>query len=339
MTTIASPAFSRGRSLEKTPVETLCHSFRPGEIWCDTDEIAINAHGAGIMHHAGVYYWYGEFKTAGPEGNTAQVGVSCYSSTDLYSWKSEGIILPVSPDPAHELAVGCIIERPKVIFNRRTEKFVLWFHLELLGEGYASARVGVAISDSPTGPFQYQHSFRPDGSMSRDMTLFIDPDSPDDAAYLFCASEENQTLHISRLTDDYLGTSGEWVKAFPGRYMEAPALFKHDGRYWFVGSGCTGWAPNAARSAYALSPLGPWVELGNPCDGPDADLTFGAQSTYVLPVAGKPGAFIFLADRWNPENPIDGRYVWLPIEFSGDCFTVRWRDEWSLSEFDLHPHR
>jgi len=310
-------------------------TFRPGAAWLDTDGVPINAHGAGMLYHEGVYYWYGEFKIAGPEGNRAQVGVSCYSSRDLYTWKNEGIVLPVSDDPTSDIARDCIIERPKVVFNRRTGRFVLWFHLELKGQGYAAARAGVAVSDSPTGPFHYRESFRPDGVMSRDMTLFIDPDALEEAAYLFCASEENQTLHISRLSDDYLSTAGErWVRAFEGRYMEAPAVCKYKGKYWFVGSGCTGWAPNAARSAVADSPFGPWEELGNPCVGPNAELTFGAQSTYILPVAGNAGAFIFLADRWTPDNPIDGRYVWLPIEFSDTGLTIRWRDEWDLSEFD-----
>jgi hypothetical protein len=31
---------------------------------------------------------------------------------------------------------GCIIERPKVIYNRKTRKFVMWFHHELKGQGY-----------------------------------------------------------------------------------------------------------------------------------------------------------------------------------------------------------
>jgi len=304
--------------------------FHPGEIWRDTDGVPINAHGAGMLYHNGVYYWYGEFKIAGPEGNAAQVGVSCYSSTDLLQWKNEGIVLPVVEDEAHDLARGCILERPKVLYNAHTQRFVVWFHLELLGQGYGSARVGVASSDSPTGPFTYHRSFRPDGEMSRDMTLFADPDAFDGTAYLFCASDDNQTIHIARLSDDYLGTSGEYVRVFPGRYMEAPAVCKHNDRYWFIGSGCTGWAPNAARSAVAETPFGPWQELGNPCIGPNAELTFGAQSTYILPVAGKPGTFILLADRWNPDNPIDGRYVWLPLEFTADAVIVRWQDEWSL---------
>jgi hypothetical protein len=309
-------------------------TFRPGAIWNDTNGEAINAHGGGLLHDRGIYYWYGEFKVAGPEGNSAQVGVSCYSSTDLYHWENEGIVLPVVDDPDHDLTRGCVIERPKVVYNRKTGEYVLWFHLELKGQGYAAARCGVAVSDMPTGPFLYRESFRPDGEMSRDMTIFVDDD---DQAYLFCASEENSTLHISALTPDYRRTAGRFERVFVGRSMEAPAVFKHRGRYYFIGSGCTGWAPNAARLAVADTVLGPYVELGNPCLGPDAELTFLAQSTYVLPVAGRDGAFIFLADRWHPKNPIDGRYVWLPIEFSEHGLSLRWRDSWDLSVFDSFP--
>ena len=32
------------------------------------------------------------------------------------------------------------MERPKVIYNKQTGKFVMWFHLELKGRGYGPAR-------------------------------------------------------------------------------------------------------------------------------------------------------------------------------------------------------
>jgi hypothetical protein len=57
--------------------------FTPGEIWKDNSGKHLNVHGGGILFHNGVYYWYGEHKVAGKIGNTAQVGVSCYSSKDL----------------------------------------------------------------------------------------------------------------------------------------------------------------------------------------------------------------------------------------------------------------
>lgn len=159
------------------------------------------------------------------------------------------------------------------------------------------------------------------------MNLFVDDDGK---AYHIYSSEENSTLHIALLTDDYLDYSGKYACFFPGRFMEAPAMFKKDGKYYLMMSGCTGWAPNAARSAVAESIWGEWKELGNPCIGEDADLTFHSQSTYILPIAGKPDSFIYMGDRWTPDNAIDGRYVWLPLRFEGERFVIEWQDSWSL---------
>ena len=94
-------------------------SFRPGEIWPDNNGVHINAHGGGILQQGDTYYWFGEHKTEGKAGNVAQVGVHCYSSKDLYNWKDEGIALSVSDDASSPIVKGCILERPKVIFNKR----------------------------------------------------------------------------------------------------------------------------------------------------------------------------------------------------------------------------
>ena len=169
------------------------------------------------------------------------------------------------------------------------------------------------------------------GQMSRDMTLFVDDDGK---AYHLYTSEHNSTLHIAELTDDYLGYSGKYVRVFEHRWMEAPAICKRNGKYYFLASGCTGWEPNAARSAVADSIWGPWKELGNPCEGtnPENGLgpekTFGGQSTFILPVQGKPDAFIAMFDLWRPDNAIDGRYAWLPIVFTDEGFKIKWRNEW-----------
>lgn len=323
----------------------------PGEIWRDTDGQVINAHGGGILFHEGVYYWYGEVKSGHtylPEFNKSWggtrvdlTGVSCYSSTNLRDWKNEGLVLSATPDdPQSDLHPGKVLERPKVIYNKSTRQFVMWMHVDTAN--YAAARCGVAVSDKPTGPFKYLGSFRPDagvwpinvtdadkvpgkknalerdfktGQMARDLTVFVDDD---DKAYLFYSSEENPTMHVSLLTDDYLHTAGKYARIFIGRSMEAPAVFKRNGKYYFIGSDCTAWAPNAARSAVADHPFGPWTELGNPCVGPDATNTFHAQSTFVLPVAGQPEKFIFMADRWKQWDLPASSYLWIPVEFSAD---------------------
>lgn len=347
-------------------------SFVPGAIWPDNNGKHINAHGGGILFFNGKYYWFGEFKIEGPAGNSAQVGVSCYSSADLYNWKDEGIAMPVSSDTTSEIVKGCVIERPKVIYNAKTGKFVMWFHLELKGKGYSAARTGVAVSDKVTGPYNYLKSYRPNqgvwpagynelwklpqpgedtlkwwtpewrkavtsglfirrdfqkGQMARDMGLFVDDDGK---AYHIHASEENLSIHISELSDDYLSFSGRWVQVFPGGHNEAPAICKLNGKYYMITSGCTGWDPNAARSAVANSIWGPWESLGNPCVGQDAELTFHSQSTFILPVQGKKNGFIFMADRWTPQNPIDGRYIWLPLQFENGKPVLRFMDSWTL---------
>jgi beta-xylosidase len=351
--------------------------FRPGEIWEDTEGVHINAHGGGILFHKGKYYWFGEHKTEGRNGNRAMVGVSCYSSEDLINWKREGVALEVAAEGSgSDIEKGSIIERPKVIYNEKTKKFVMWFHLELKSQGYNAARTALATSDSPTGPYIYQKSLRPNpetwpinfeeswknkavveadleawsdewkkevsqglfirrdfgtGQMARDMTLFVDEDGK---AYHIYSSEENLTLHIAELTEDYLGFTGKWAVIEPAGHNEAPAIFKQDGKYYLITSGCTGWDPNAARSFVADDLFGPWTSLGNPAVGEGADLTFDSQSTFIVPVQGKNNAFIFMADRWRPQNAIDGRYVWLPIQMKDGRPILEWKDEWGLSVFD-----
>ena len=355
-------------------------AFRPGEIWPDDHGVHINAHGGGVLFHEGVYYWFGEHKIGGTAGNAAHVGVHVYSSRDLYAWKDEGIALKVSEDPASEIVKGCVLERPKVLFCAKTGKFVMYFHLELKGQGYRAARTGLAVADRPTGPYTFLRSFRPNagkwplnakpsakspeviaaakrlgelsgapseegkrseiypghvdgGQMSRDMTLFLDDDGK---AYHIYASEHNSTMQIAELTDDFLGYTGRYVRILEKTWTEAPAICKWGGWYYLIGSGCTGWDPNTARLFRAKAIFGPWEPLGNPCrgvnpqNGMGPEKTWSGQSTFILPVNGKPGTFIAMFDIWRPKNAIDGRYIWLPVTFDGDSLSITWADAWTL---------
>lgn len=314
--------------------------FTPGQEWLDTVGHPIQAHGGGILYDKGVYYWFGENKngeTRVSEDGTHRVdviGISCYSSRDLYQWKYEGLALAANTDdPNHDLHTVKVLERPKVIYNEKTKQYVMWCHVDTAN--YKFARAGVAVSEKPAGPYYYVGSVRPNQSESRDMTVFQDEDKK---AYLVYSSEHNAALHISRLTDDYLAQSGTFTRNFiadrPNAGREAPALFKYDGKYFLISSGCTGWDCNPAQYAMASDPMGTWNVLGNPCIGTGSETTFTAQSTFVLPIAGKPGCFIFMADRWNKHNLSDSRYVWLPFKMFGDTIRISWRDRWDLSVFD-----
>jgi beta-glucanase (GH16 family) len=344
---------------------------RPGRLWLDDRGEHINAHGGGVLYHEGNYYWFGEHKSE--NSNAAQVGINCYSSNDLVNWKYEGVALPVSDDPKSEITKGCVMERPKVIYNEKTGKFVMWFHLELKGQGYKAARSALAVSDNVTGPYTFVRSERinkgfypfdmPDdirklrldpnkyttwwtpswykavenglflkrdleeGQMARDMTLFVDDDGK---AYHIYASEENLTLHIAELTEDYTGHTGKYIRVAPGGHNEAPTIFKRKGIYWMITSGCTGWEPNAARMFSAPSIWGPWKQHSNPCRGEKSEITFGGQGTFVQQVYGKKDAYVFMGDMWRPKFPIDGRYMWLPVKFEKDIPYLEWMDEWDL---------
>ena len=351
--------------------------IRSGKLWPDESGQHINAHGGGVMKHGDTYYWFGEHKSE--RTSDALVGVMCYASKDLVNWRNCGVALSVSDQRGHDIERGCILERPKVIYNRVTGKFCMWFHLELKGRGYDAARYGVAVADHPEGPYKFLYSQRADagtwpmefnasalavldtlneanfnewwtpswfkavdeglivkrdfrtGQMSRDMTLFVDDDGK---AYHIFSSEENLTLHIAELTGDYLHHTGRYTRVAPAGHNEAPSIFKHEGTYWMITSGCTGWEPNEARMFSAPSIWGPWTQHPNPCRGPKAEITFGGQSTFILTLnsqlSSPDSRWIFMADIWRPRRPIDARYIWLPIEFENGMPVIRWRDEWKI---------
>lgn len=320
-------SFSRKAVLSNSPgdikVTSDTNSFRPSQPWYDESGEVINAHGGGILYSNKRWYWFGEKR-----GAHASEGVSVYSSKDLYHWKNEGIALMQSTDPQSDITTGCIMERPKVIYNVKTRKYVMWFHLELKGQGYKAARAGVAISDKVTGPYQFINSFRPNGNMSRDMTLFVDDDG---RAYEIYSSRENYDMRIVRLSDDYTAPTAQDKMIF-SEHREAPAIFRYNKKYYLITSGCTGWAPNRARMHVADSLFGEWKLLGDPLSGRGSDSTYGGQSTYLLPVAGKKDQFIFIADRWNPKDLKDSRYLWLPVQFKDHKPFIEWMDQWSLNQ-------
>ena len=303
-------------------------------IWRDTDGNTINAHGGGILYYNNIYYWYGEFKgdstyrlekvTTWECYRAEAGGVSCYSSRNLLDWKFEGIVLPVAKgDTSSDLHPSNVIERPKVIYNEKTGKFVMWMHID--NDDYTKAMAGVAISNSPVGPFTYLGSFKPGGGDSRDQTIFRDDDG---RAYQIASSEWNKTLYISLLNADYTKTTGICTRNFIDASREAPAVFKRNGKYYIITSACSGWDPNQASYAVADSMLGTWKTIGNPCSGLDADKTFYAQSTFVLQVPSKNGLYIAMFDRWNKTDLIGSRYIWLPVKFTNEQIDIPWTDKW-----------
>lgn len=280
----------------------------------------VHAHGGQILNDSGRYYWIGEDRRGRNK-------VSCYVSEDLYTWKFCNHILTVdSPtekyyvvsDPALDVSgrsasigVGCNIERPKVLYNKKTGKYVMWMHWEL-PDNYSQARCAVAVCDTIDGNYTYLGSFNPIGHMSRDCTVFQDDDG---TAYFISSARENLDIHIYRLTDDYLAIDKLECILWPGQQREAPTVFKKNGIYYMLTSACTGWAPNQSSYAWAESMAGPWSSRELFGD----ETTYHSQPTWVIRHEGKETKWLYLGDRWGGERGYDqSEYVLLPIRFEGD---------------------
>ena len=325
--------------------------FTPGQPWPDAEGVHINAHGFCILHHGDKYYWYGSHKLAGKtELENNEAGVRCYVSRDLLNWEDAGLVLSkAAKGMSAEVADACILDRPKVIYIPTTSRFVMYFKLygPMTADGKLNTKeayVGVATTTQPTGPFEYQGKFLGGGSAtgSGDFAIFQDADG---VAYHIAVRKPDKTrkdkpLVCGRLSADGLKPAGDYV---PMQGVtdstEAPVLFRRAGKYYLLGSGSSGWAPNAARMFVADHLTGPYQSLGNPCQGVNPhnqlgpEMTFGGQSTFVFPAPGRRDAFIAMFDINRPEDPINSGYIWLPLEFNGAQPLIRWRSQWDLSFF------
>ena len=131
-------------------------------------------------------------------------------------------------------------------------------------------------------------------------------------------------LHVEKAK--LLGTGGE-----------APAIFKHDGVYYLLASHLTGLNVSDNFNHTATNIWGPWQAKGRIAQGEHSAKTFMTQTTDVVPVAGKNGAFIWLGDSIRGANNITytTRTVWLPVTLKANGeMEIRWRDSWDLSLFD-----
>ncbi|MEU7826647.1 RICIN domain-containing protein [Catellatospora sp. NPDC049133] len=284
-----------------------------GTQFTDTGGNVVHAHGGGVLKVGAYYYWFGESRNA---DNTFKA-VAAYRSTDLRTWEFRNNVLTQSS--AAELGVANI-ERPKVIYNAATGKYVMWMHKEN-GSDYGEARAAVAVGDTVDGSYTYQGSFRPLGHMSRDITIYND----NGTAYMLSAADENRDLHIYRLTADYLGIGSLVGNFWNDAAREAPALFKRGSTYFLITSGLTGWSPNQAKYATASSITGPWSGWTNVGDA----TTFRSQSTFVLTIQGTAAtSYLYMGDRWAGAwgGPVgDSQYVWLPIAFpSATTMSLSW---------------
>ncbi|MBR7101476.1 MAG: family 43 glycosylhydrolase [Clostridia bacterium] len=332
-------------------------SFYHGEInefieWRDTDGNIINASDGGIIFANGKYHWYGMAlrplpMASGPcGGQMTDIGVVMYESEDLLEWKYEGVILEVSHDPQSELYAPLRFERPKIIYNEKTEKYVLWCHFVKYpgnhGNGKGEAEVGLAVCNTVNGKYEWQGYTRPidEKGFVRDMTVYKDFDG---SAYLIydrhiidlvpdgesSRMKADRCLHVVKLSDDYLSFTDTYSRIESAAWREAPVVLFNNGYYYIITSGLTGWETNQAKAFRTKHLMAEWEEIGDPCVDDLTHTTFNTQGTNAFYVNGS-NIQIVMLERHNTSDFEKCSYVWLPAKFTDNTVYLEYSKDWSI---------
>jgi hypothetical protein len=349
------------------------NSIRPGQVWLDTKGERIHAHGGSIMYLDGIYYWYGENKEfTDPEKKIWHWGVRCYTSTDLYNWEDKGVIIPPElDDPNSSLHPEAYMDRPHIIYNETTKKFVCW--LKIMNKDNTQTET-VLTADNILGPYtKVREGLKPLNMSAGDFDLVV---APDGKAYYYFERVHTETI-CADLTEDYTDVAGYYSTHFPRKYppyvREATAHFMHKGLHYLVTSGTTGYLPNPSEVAVSDTWHGPFCVLGNPHPDDKTNTSYHSQISSVFKVQGKKDLYIACADRWLPGEmhrkyedyakifermfnlelikpteselyqslPVDNTcntsiadYVWLPFRFDGEMAYLDWKDEWRIEDYE-----
>ena len=347
--------------------------IRPGQVWLDTEGKRIQAHGASVFYENGVFYWYGENKEfTSREKSIWTWGIRCYSSTDLYNWKDEGLIIPPVPDDEQSiLHPKRYLDRPHIIFNKKYGKYVCWLK-------YCDTNhFAVLTADRFLGPYTIVRDFlQPFGRESGDFDLAVDESTG--KGYLYFEADHRDLL-AAELSEDYTDVSGDYVTVYehmnPPYTREGVTHFQRQGKHYIVTSGMTGYMPNPSEVAVGDDWLGPFTIQGNPHVDDASSASFNSQISGIFKYPEKDDLYIAVADRWapgyvvtrelyerlarvvaanfDPSIPVDledqmellrspmvahtdtsvADYVWLPFRFDGDRALLDWHEQWRVEDF------
>ena len=306
--------------------------------WKDTSGTAIYSQGGGVFTFNGTYYWYGVkyngavTYAANPtkkNSDTSFAAVTCYSSTDLVTWKHEADVMTAAGLGAN-VNSSTWIGRMGVVYNATTKKYVLITQYS----GPAGTGELFATSSSPTGTFTWDHVQAVVTNVANmttgDQTIFTDDDGK---SYLICSSSSGRSnLYVAPVhASDSLSIDAA-TRIFGGAGREGNTMFKYNGSYYFCSSDLHGW--NASHSYYiaATNIMGPYGAEGI-IGNTDNDFSHVSQTGFFFTVKGTAGTtVIFAGDRWSDfaGNGL-GYNEWCPLSFTGTTPAMQSVSEWSLN--------
>lgn len=202
------------------------------------------------------------FPTGGPGGTWAADRFGAFSSRDLKTWRSRGVLLQrdnirwIDDDGARDHFLWA----PGVA--RRNGKWYLYYSVG--PQNPTPSRIGVAVADRPQGP--YRDSGRPlitggDGFEAIDPMVFVDPRSG--KTYLYAGGSAGATLRVWELNPDMVGIAREVKVDQPPMFTEGAFMHERGGLYYLSYSHGRWNGPDySSHYATAPSPTGPWTYRG-----------------------------------------------------------------------------
>ena len=192
-----------------------------------------------------------------------------YSTTDMANWTDHGSPLAIEDftwGDDRAWAPQCV---------ERNGKF--YFYVPLHSKLTGGMAIGVAVGDSPTGPFKdaLGKPLFDNGSWDNiDPTVFIDDDGQ---AYIYWG---NPRIYYAKLNPDMISIDGEFGEIIqteesfgapdPGKrvkdakyrdiYTEGPWFYKRGGKYYLLYA--AGGVPEHIAYSMSDSPTGPWKYMG-----------------------------------------------------------------------------
>jgi len=294
----------------------------PGGDWRDSNGKQIAATEGGVIKVDSLYYLWGMDRSA---NNYAFVGINLYSSPDLKNWTFVNQILKKTSHP--DLNNDAVIERAKILHNKKTGQFVMWMHFEG-HNAYKTAEVGLATCNTIGGNYTFHSHFRPLDIDSRDINVYQDDDGK---GYLICTTKGNQNVSLFELDSTYTKVVREIYRGSASDDMECEghAIIRTGGYYFWLMSWCTGWDFNDNHYFYATKLAGPWTAGGKIATSNTH--TYESQVGFAVTVKGsEKTTFLYTGDRWSVNNYSMSRIVLLPIEVNGTKLSVKWHDQYNI---------
>lgn len=180
----------------------------------------------GALWYNGRLYVYCSNDDENTTENYDMSTIVCVSTTDLKNWTDHGVVFNTDDVSWTNLSWA-----PSPVY--RDGKFYLYY-------GNGGSAIGVAVSESPIGPFRdpvgrsivsgSTAGVQPFDGWLFDPMTFVDDDGQ---AYMYFGGNGDNNLRVIRLNDDMISVNGSAGKFTVPNFFEAAWLHKYNGTYYF----------------------------------------------------------------------------------------------------------